>query len=201
MITSQFLMAKSNSQLNIGGQPFLDQFSQEICTTQFHTTAERLPAVVNPTLSTSAQSGESCPPEICEVTAIGWAPPHSTQHTPPIVAGKIMHASHQWHSFAWTQGVYTPNLMVYLVYLSCSLLTLQFRVFRVIFGQIMTNPSHIVRRTYPILSYHTCHCLHMFFCAIFLRISHRNMDEPNIRTAHCVNFLTLDEANIRTSLV
>ena len=47
MITSQFLMAKSNSQLNIGGQPFLDQFSQEMCTTQFHTTAERLPAVVN----------------------------------------------------------------------------------------------------------------------------------------------------------
>ena len=71
MITSQFLMAKSNSQLNIGGQPFLDQFSQEICTTQFHTTAERLPAVVHPTLSTSAQSAESCPPEICEVTTIG----------------------------------------------------------------------------------------------------------------------------------
>ena len=63
------------------------------------------------------------------------------------VAGKTMHASHQWHSFVWTQGVYTPNLMVYL---SCSLLTLQFRLFRMIFGQIMTNPSHFVSRKYPI---------------------------------------------------
>ena len=128
---------------------FLDQFSQEICTTQFHTTtAERLPAVVNPTLSTSAQSGESCPPEICDVTTIGWAPPHSTQHTSPIVAGKTMHASHQWHSFVWTQGVYTPNLMVYL---SCFASDIGiFRVFRCSAWFLRTNPSHIVSRKYPI---------------------------------------------------
>lgn len=129
---------------------------------------------VNPTLSTSAQSGESCPPEICEVTTIGWAPPHSTQHTPPIVAGKTMHASHQWHSFVWTQGVYTPNLMVYL---SSSLLTLQ-----------KTGCSAYILFLDKSIAY-------------FLRLNPRLLDKPKFNLAHWVKFLTLDEASIRTSLV
>ena len=81
---------------------------------------------VNPTLSTSAQSEESCPPEM----TVKWQPsdePHLIAHnTRPLLlrVKPCMPPTSDIVSscFVWTQGVYTPNLMVYL---SSSLLTLQ----------------------------------------------------------------------------